>query len=141
MKSASIFRQPDDGKETQGTIVYGEHTDCTLERPWKDNQHGISCIPANTYLCVWAYMPSHKKWHYQITDVPDRDAVFIHSVNFVGDLRGCVAVGTEPRDINADGEIDLAGSRVALDRLEKYMRDENGNQENFMLTIVNPPSA
>ncbi len=139
MKSATVFRKSGNEKQTNGIIQYGEYSAYSLERGWNNNQHGISCIPAGTYDCQWSFMPSHNKYHYQIMNVPDRDGIFIHSINFAGDLRGCVAIGNDVRDLNGDGEIDLVGSRDAITAFEKYMQDESGKQEDFKLTVVDMP--
>src|SRR4051794_23570794 len=64
----------------------------TLELPWKGNLHGISCIPAGTYLCKLRFSPKHKRDVYQVQDVPDRDNVEIHIGNTVDDTEGCVIV-------------------------------------------------
>ena len=53
----------------------------TLELPWKDNQHNISCIPENKYYCEKHIRPSGAK-SFLVKDVPDRTDILIHSGNF-----------------------------------------------------------
>ena len=91
----------------------------TLELPWRDNAHNISCIPEGTYRCVWGYMKKHDKHHYEITNVKDRDGVFIHSGNKPSDFLGCIGFG----DL-AGNTVDLLLSRSAIAQLENTMKRE-----------------
>ena len=66
----------------------------TLERPWRNNAHGISCIPAGTYTVKKEVFPKHGLcWH--VTDVPGRDAILIHTGNTELDVEGCILLGVE----------------------------------------------
>ena len=67
----------------------------TIELPWKDNAHSISCIPAGSYLCKRRWSPKHGAEVFGIEGVPDRSDIEIHVANDVRDLLGCVGVGTE----------------------------------------------
>lgn len=65
---------------------------CTLELPWLDNQHEISCIPKGSYR-VTRYNSPSKGEVFLLHDVPGRSMVEIHSGNTVDDIKGCIAVG------------------------------------------------
>ncbi len=65
---------------------------CTLEEPWKDNQQKISCIPEGVYQCEpYSSMKFENVW--EITNIPNRSKVLIHSGNTTDDIEGCVLVG------------------------------------------------
>ncbi len=118
----------------------------TLERPWLDNAPDVSCIPpapteSLIYQVKWMWSPAHGKNLYQVQGVDARSGIEIHSANIAPQLEGCIAVG---RDIELFPENSIGqnpaqyGVTLSLDtlaQLEKDMRDENGNQVDFELTI------
>ena len=64
----------------------------TLERPWKNNEPFLSCIPTGLYKC--------KRFHsqkfgntFEVTGVSGRDAILFHSGNVVDDTHGCILLG------------------------------------------------
>lgn len=92
----------------------------TLELPWKENQRRISCIPQGTYkarLRKASESPSRNYDHVHINPVPNRSFILIHSGNFHWHIEGCVLVGSEHRDINRDGLLDVPNSKLTMDRL------------------------
>lgn len=66
----------------------------TIERPWLNNQKGISCIPAGKYVCKRFSSPKHPDT-FEVTEVPNRDAILFHTGNFVSDSHGCIIVGEQ----------------------------------------------
>ena len=64
----------------------------TLERPWMDNQHGISCIPPGTYECHRVITPLHGNC-FMVMNVPDRDFILFHKGNIDDDTHGCIIIG------------------------------------------------
>ncbi|NBW10891.1 MAG: hypothetical protein EBR82_22965, partial [Caulobacteraceae bacterium] len=78
---------------TLGTLTLNGKELCkTLELPWKDNADMISCIPVGTYECKpWDSAKFPNVW--EITNVPNREAILIHSGNTMKDTHGCVLVG------------------------------------------------
>lgn len=66
----------------------------TLERPWLDNQHDISCIPAGTYPLVRYRSPKRGYDVWLLEQVPNRDMIEIHVGNVPIDTDGCVLVGS-----------------------------------------------
>ena len=131
-----VVRHSDDGTQTLGQMFVikdgGDAFYCdTLELPWKDNEHAVSCIPKGEYQCRKVGPSPHIPYpHIWITDVPDREGVKIHVANFVSQLRGCIAVGTGLADLNHDGRMDVVASKQTLTRLMTFLPEE------FKLEIV-----
>jgi len=66
----------------------------TLERPWADNKRGLSCIPANIYLCK--RIKSGKFGDtFEVGGVPGRNAILFHKGNINNDTHGCILVGEQ----------------------------------------------
>lgn len=134
VNTLTLTRSPDNGTETLGsfhairpdgkTLV-----EYTLELPWKDNQHDISCIPKGTYPC--SLRPFHTITNYEVLNVPNRTGIFFHVANWVKELLGCIAPGVGEADINGDGQIDVTSSGIAVDTLKAFF-----NNEDFTLIIV-----
>lgn len=97
----------------------------TLELPWKDNAHDISCIPPGDYMVAKFHSPK-KGDVFLITNVKDRFMIEIHAANTVNDLLGCIGVG---QYFNSGG---ISASRITLEELLHTLPPE------FNLTIVNP---
>ncbi len=100
----------------------------TLELPWKNNQTSVSCIPEGTYDVVKRYSDKYKN-HFHLLNVPDRSFILIHSGNYYTQTEGCILVGDNHTDINADGHSDVTNSRKTLAELYKFLPDK------FSLTI------
>lgn len=108
-------------EQTIGNLmVEGEILCYTLELPWLENRRSISCIPIGDYEVKRRTSEKYGE-HFHILDVPDRSHILIHHGNFNSQIKGCVLVGEELRDINIDGLPDVSNSRatmeVLLDRL------------------------
>lgn len=75
-----------------GILHAGDKQICyTIELPWKDNRHGISCIPEGTYPVVKRFSNRHQ-FHLEVLNVPDRSLILIHKANDAQqELRGCIA--------------------------------------------------
>lgn len=117
---------------TLGTLTNdaGEQEAITLELPWRDNQPGISCIPAGSYTCTRRFSPAHNRDLFWVDGVPDREAVELHVGNTVRDTKGCILIGTAAGI--GGGELTITGSRHAFDR---FMTRLEG-VESFPLEIV-----
>ena len=98
----------------------------TLELPWLNNQKGISCIPKGDYILRPRYSEKYKD-HYIILNNSSQDHpyprtfILIHPANYVTQLRGCIAVGMDRHDINADGTLDITSSRNAMQILRNFI--------------------
>lgn len=66
----------------------------TLERPWRNNQRSISCIPAGAYVCKRIISPKFGNT-FQIMNVPGRDSIEFHKGTFEDDTHGCIIVGEQ----------------------------------------------
>lgn len=74
----------------------GEYFCDTLELPWRNNEHYVSCIPEGVYsIKLRNNEEAHIKHGYLLENVPDRDGILIHSANAVDQLQGCIAVGVK----------------------------------------------
>ncbi len=134
MSTAILTRiEPDNGVETLGSLIaynsMGDKFTCsTLELPWKNNQHDISCIQKGVYKCILS--PFHNMQRYELQNVPQRFAIFIHDGNYYKDVLGCILLGVKPTDINGDGQIDVTSSFMTNQQFVTFM----GGQP-FTLTI------
>jgi hypothetical protein len=97
----------------------------TLELPWLNNQHNISCIPTGIYNCARTIHPKHGEV-FQVMDVPDRNDILIHVGNFPKDTNGCILVG-----LSFTSEASIGESRIAF---KKFM-DRLDGVEKFTLKI------
>ena len=94
----------------------------TAELPWRDNAPSFSCIPAGRYLCR-PYSSLRFPDVYEVTNVPGRAAILIHTGNHAGDrekglrsdVEGCILVGMR-RGI-LDGQEAVLNSRAAMQTL------------------------
>ncbi len=122
-KIVTITRNSDNGTETLGTLVAqnnGATFSCsTLELPWKDNQHDISCIPKGTYQV--SMQPFHNTMMYELQGTAPRTAIYIHPGNYFKDVLGCILLGVHPTDINGDGQIDVTSSVLTVNSFIGFM--------------------
>lgn len=100
----------------------------TVERPWLDNQNNISCIPIGTYVCKWTLSPRLKKFTYEVTGVPKRAGIRIHSANFPNQVLGCLSLGKKAGMM--DGKRGVFLSVTAVREFNDVM-----NKEIFQLEI------
>jgi len=77
---------------TLGKLTVGPWSCYTIERPWKDNEPNVSCIPEGTYKCE-PFSGDRFKDVVQILDVPGRTFILFHVANFPHDIEGCIGVG------------------------------------------------
>ena len=112
----------------------------TMELPSLNNQRSISCIPYGDYVTTkeepidvddpetpvdesYGRKP-RPYWHFRLHDVPGRSGILVHKITYVRDLRGCIGVGFDFRDLNKDEVLDMTGSTMALERLVRTMPDK-----------------
>jgi hypothetical protein len=78
---------------TYGVLVQGNIPFAVcLERPWRDNKKGESCIPAGNYECRRVNSPRFGNT-FEVTNVPDRSEILFHKGNLEDDTHGCILVG------------------------------------------------
>lgn len=125
-----LTRGYDDGIQTLGNLSYKNFTCQTLEKPSKNNQKNISCIPKGTYLCKWTFSPKFLKYTYEVQKVPARSGIRIHSGNYFFDIEGCILLGDSYKDINKDGKTDVLNSKITIKKFEQFL-----NKKDFTLII------
>lgn len=101
----------------------------SLERPWMDNQHDISCIPAGTYECLRVNKPEHGEC-FELQNVPGRGSILIHAGNTIKDSKGCILLAEQFGFV--DGEPSIVNSKVGM--LE-FMHSLAG-QNSFTLHVI-----
>ena len=130
----SLVRQPSTENGVFGTWFNDDGTELcvTVERPWADNETGVSCVlPAPNdapiaYCCQSYESPKHGKvWMLQ--KVKDRLDVEIHAANTINDLEGCIGVGDSFGNVN--GMPAVLNSQDTLEGLRDTLPDM------FLLTI------
>lgn len=108
----------------------------SLELPWKENQKGISCIPAGIYTVKLRKSPKFGLV-YHIQNVPNRSYVLIHSGNYAGDttkgykshVEGCILLGKRVGILDKQKAVLL--SKPAI---REFMDSLQGNS--FELEII-----
>jgi hypothetical protein len=106
---------------TNGELfLNGKFICCTIELPWLDNMHRVSCIPEGRYKMIRQYT---KKFgtHFRICNVKYRDDIFIHPANnALKELEGCIA---PVKTITGEGE--GTDSRLAFIKLMQQTVEVN----------------
>jgi len=105
-------------KDENGKVIFKSES---LERGWRNNEKGVSCIPAGTYNLKLEFSPRFKKDLWEIYGVPNRSECKFHASNYWRQLNGCIALGNNRRDIDKDGYLDVTASRDAMKRVHKAM--------------------
>ena len=107
---------------TVGVLTYKDFKCFTLELPWLDNQKNISCIPAGTYAGSLHDSPANGDV-IAISNVKGRTHIQIHSANYTGQLKGCVAAGDSIKFLNKDTTPDVTNSVRTLGKLLRVLPD------------------
>lgn len=102
--------------QTLGVLTGSGINLVTMELKWLNNLPQKSCIPEGTYTCLPRTSPKYGK-HFHVQNVPNRDLILVHNCNFASQLLGCLGVGKSFADINSDGIMDIASSKIALAEL------------------------
>ncbi len=144
MKTVIVKRETSLPYATIGKLSCGDFSCVTLERPWLQNAPEISCIPVGTYPVNWVMSPRHGKMVYQLQNVDARSGIEIDIANAVEQILGCIALGKETAQFKKDAleigipssdQIGITYSADTVAAFERFMRDADGNQENFLIEI------
>lgn len=92
----------------------------TLELPNRHNKINISSIPTDNYKGEVITRPNGKK-AILIKNVPNRTAILIHTGNFNTDVKGCILVGSNFKDLNSDQLADVYQSTITMNQLLSYL--------------------
>ena len=130
MKTIKIYRNWQDTNQTLGgCIVLDEDkkpifSALSLERGWRNNEQGVSCIPIGIYKVVLEYSERFKKDLWEIKGVENRSECKFHAANYWYQLNGCVALGSALADINNDGYNDIVNSRNTMKGFHDALKGE-----------------
>ncbi len=86
-----------------------------LELPWRDNARSVSRIPPGKYTGVKRFSLKYSN-HIHIQNTEPRSLILIHHGNYNRDTRGCILIGSEFRDIDRDGCLDVVNSKATMER-------------------------
>lgn len=76
----------------------------TLERPWRDNQPNVSCIPRGRYIARRHISPRFGETFW-VQNVPGRSEILFHPGNLADDSHGCILVGEKFDPLNGQDGI------------------------------------
>ena len=107
--------------DERGHIIGDWHS---LELPYKDNKRRISCVPEGSYNAVRHNSPKFGSCFW-IKGVPNRSEILIHKGNYHTDILGCVLIGSDLRDLNKDGYLDVISSNKSVLELLKLVKEDN----------------
>ena len=117
--------------QTRGILRVDNKAFKTLELPWRSNTRRTSCIPPSPGD-VATYTLSHREAHqsasftyphFILEGVPGRSYILIHRGNVYSHTMGCILVGRQFQDINADGYPDVTDSKRTLQTLREMIPD------------------
>ena len=129
MKKLTLKRINSSSECVLGVLELDDKEICkTLELPWRDNQKGISCIPAGEYK-LSPYPSSRFGEVYIVNDVPNRTGILIHTGNTASDIAGCILVGDSYGKLN--GKKAVLNSRQAFNLLKETL-----GEEEYLLNVV-----
>jgi len=119
--TVDIFRMMRSDQGTLGILSFQSFRCYTLELPWKDNEHNVSCIPKGIYQCKIRVSPKFGKV-YWVSDVPDRSYILIHPGNWAGDttkgfrsnVDGCILLGQKRGTLAK--QLAILNSRITVRR-------------------------
>lgn len=128
-----LQRVRDTGAATFGVLLNDEGVPfaVTLEEPWRENQHKISCIPSGVYVCKRFHSAKHPNT-FEVTNVPGRDAILLHVGNTDADTEGCILVGEAFNKVNGK-----AGITQSKDGFAEFLSLNEGRDE-FTLIVTDP---
>jgi hypothetical protein len=123
-----------------GTVFNEDNTPMfefkTLELPWKDNHHNVSCIkpaPGGTLDYLVHKMPPTAKRPYEyfhVQHVEEREGILWHPGNYTRQIKGCLLPGESFVDLDKDGIVDITNTTATLKILTALLPDK------FKLTIT-----
>ena len=90
-----LIRVGSSGLGTFGVLRIGQVPFAlTLERPWRDNEPNVSCIPPTEYLCRRVHSPKFGET-FEVQGVERRSHILFHKGNTIEDTHGCILVGEQ----------------------------------------------
>lgn len=111
--------ESDDVPQLGMMLIDGAPRFLTLELPWRDNQHDISCIPLGKYVCK-KFNSTKFGLTFEVRNVPNRSGILFHAGNEAADTHGCILLGN--RLVQPDF---ISGSKVSLELFRGLTIDVN----------------
>ena len=123
MNKITLTRIRSEDNHTVGILEAVGEKFYTLEKPWKENEQNVSCVPAGFYE-FGPFDGNKYKKVWEIKDVPDRSFILLHAGNIVEHTQGCVLVGL---GLHTDTKgTSVVESKAAIERLRELMFNESG---------------
>lgn len=117
-----IIRVDQDDVRTLGSLLVDKRLICfTLELPWRDNQRGKSCIPAETYSFKKYKSKQFNRECIGLLSVEGRDYIAIHPGNTPDQTKGCILPG-----LKLEGDAFVLHSLLALQRILSKINEDSG---------------
>ena len=124
MQTITISRYGYMPTHTPGEIIVGPGVAkffATIEPAWSNNVDNVSCIPEGKYRARRFASPKHGTV-WQLDDVPGRENIQIHVLNFAHQTEGCIGLGLRHEIINREAAV--AESSRAVLRFNELLRNE-----------------
>lgn len=122
MKNVTLVRTSRNDVAIYGIlmIVEGDSVDFVC----RTIENASKSFPAGVYPIKLEYSPRFQRDLWELKSVKGRSEIKIHQVNYWDDLDGCLGVGKIHQDINHDGVMDVAQSKVCLEDFLVTMQDQ-----------------
>lgn len=128
---------------TFGHLSYKEFSCYTVERPWKNNEPFVSCIPDGEYTCEWYDSPRFGRTLAIIggtvslfpSPQHDRSAILFHVGNWPHNFEGCIGLGRNFTCIN--GKLGVSSSASTVEAFLNLF----SNVDDIPLKIINSTGA
>jgi hypothetical protein len=88
-----LERHEQSAQGTFGRLVLPAWSCFTVEREWRENLAGNSCIPPGAYTARWVFSPRFKRPTYRLVGTEPRVGILVHAANLARQLNGCIALG------------------------------------------------
>jgi len=118
-------------------VLFDEDTPfcLTLEREWKDNKRGESCIPTGTYMCRRVQSPKFGDT-FEICDVPGRSHILFHWGAIEDDSHGCVITGEQYERVYLKPDfINSKNGLLASGKAFKEFKQRTDSIDSFKLEV------
>lgn len=94
-----------------------------LERGWRNNERGVSCLPMGHYPLILEYSNKFKTELWEIKETGTRSECKFHAATYWHDLEGCIALGRKHKKINKDNYYDVTDSRNTMQDFHNVLKE------------------
>mgnify|MGYP001599701633 CR=1 FL=1 len=137
MKILTLYRLPQNGKATFGSLVREDGVPfvLTLERVWKNNERGVSCIPTGEWPMKPGFFNNGGYATWEIICLP-RENVLFHIGNIDDDSHGCLLVGEQFEPVlNKKTGLVEDGILASGSAFKQFMAHLKGEQEAKLVIV------